>query len=461
MKFILNRQLVLENFAVDTGQIIKQTLTLNNPKFSEAQKMGRYTRGIDPVLYFYEEAEHRLICPRGAATQIYKICQTQGEAIEFIDARQTLELVTFNFTGELRPLQVPAVESCLKKDFGLLESPTGSGKTTMALYMIAQRSQPALIVVHTKELLNQWIDRIEQFLNIPKPQIGIIGSGKFKIGAKITVAMIQTLYKKTEQVADHIGNVIVDECHRCPSRTFTQALTAFSAKFMTGLTATIWRRDKLSNVIFWHVGDVTGRIDKLDLLASGNLCDAQVRWVETAFNTLTDTSEYYSQVLSELTEDYPRNRLICDTVENHQSPGIRLLLSDRKEHCQILHDTLLKENNMRSEILTGASSPKERDRIIQDLQQGRCTTLIATGQLIGEGFDLPGICAMFLTTPVKFSGRLIQYIGRALRPAPGKKKAVIFDFVDILNPVFEASARSRAFTYEQQNISIMKIPPPR
>lgn len=459
MKFILNRQLVLENFAVDTGQIIKQNLTLNNPKFSEAQKMGRYTRGIDPVLYFYEEADHRLICPRGAATQIYKICRTQGEAIEFIDARQTLEPVTFSFTGKLRPLQIPAVESCLKKDFGLLESPTGSGKTTMALYIIAKRRQPALIVVHTKELLNQWIDRIEQFLNIPKAEIGIIGSGKFTIGAKITVAMIQTLYKKTAQVADHIGNVIVDECHRCPSRTFTQALTAFDAKYMTGLTATIWRRDKLSNVIFWHIGDVTGRIDKLNLLASGNLCDAQVRWVETNFNTQTDTSDYYSKVLSELTEDYPRNRLICntvekDTVDNHQGTGIRLILSDRKEHCQTLHDTLLKENNIKSEILTGASSPKERDRIIQELQHGRCTTLIATGQLIGEGFDLPGISTLFLTTPVKFSGRLIQYIGRALRPAPGKKKAVIFDFVDILNPVFEASARSRALTYEQQNISI-------
>jgi superfamily II DNA or RNA helicase len=223
---------------------------------------------------------------------------------------------------------------------------------------------------------------------------------------------------------------------------------------MTGLTATIWRRDKLSNVVFWYVGDVTGRIDKQNLLASGNLCDAEVRWVETAFDTQTDTSDYYSRVLSELTEDYPRNRLICDTVESYQGTGIRLILSDRKEHCQILHDTLRKENNIKSEILTGASPPKERDRIIQDLQHGRCTTLIATGQLIGEGFDLPGICAMFLTTPVKFSGRLIQYIGRALRPAPGKKKAVIFDFVDILNPVFEASARSRAHTYAQQNISI-------
>jgi superfamily II DNA or RNA helicase len=452
MKFTLNSQLVLENFALETGQIIKQKLTLNNPKFSEANRMGRYTRGIDPMLYFYEESQDRLTCPRGAATQIFKICRHQGEDIEFIDERHTLEPVDFIFNGKLRPLQRTAVQNCLKKDFGLLESPTGSGKTTMVLYMIAQRMQPALIVVHTKELLNQWIDRIQQFLDIPKSEIGIIGAGKFKIGKKITISMIQTLYKKADEVADHIGYVVVDECHRCPSKTFTQALTAFSAKFMTGLTATTLRRDKLSEVIFWHIGDVTGHIDKNRLLAQGNLCDAEVHWVETSFNTLTDTREYYSKVLSELTEDYTRNRLICDTLKTYEQGGIRLILSDRKEHCKTLCNTMLTENNIQSEVLTGSTPQKERDRIIKDLKTDRCKTLIATGQLIGEGFDLPGIAAIFLTTPVKFSGRLIQYIGRTLRPAPGKKKAVIFDFVDILNPVFEASARSRSITYEQQNI---------
>jgi superfamily II DNA or RNA helicase len=233
MKFILNSRLVLENPARDTRQIIKQRLTLDNPKFLEAKRMGRYTRGIDPRLYFYEEFEDSLTCPRGAATQIYKICHDQGECIEFIDERRTLDPVDLRFHGELTPLQLPAVEDCLKRDFGLLESPTGSGKTIMAAYMIAKRKQPALIVVHTKELLNQWIDRIEQFLNIPKSEIGVIGSGKFKIGDKITVAMIQTLYKRVSEVVDHIGHVVVDECHRCPARTFTDALTVFSAKFMT------------------------------------------------------------------------------------------------------------------------------------------------------------------------------------------------------------------------------------
>ena len=127
-------------------------------------------------------------------------------------------------------------------------------------------------------------------------------------------------------------------------------------------------------------------------------------------------------------------------------------MSSRQPHCKILHDTLSRENSIQSEILTGATSSKERERIINDLQKGKCKYLIATGQLIGEGFDLPGISTMFLATPIKFSGRVIQYIGRALRPAPGKDKAVIFDFVDVLNPVFKSSAMSRLYTYKQQKI---------
>jgi superfamily II DNA or RNA helicase len=106
--------------------------------------------------------------------------------------------------------------------------------------------------------------------------------------------------------------------------------------------------------------------------------------------------------------------------------------------------------------LTGQTPTKKRAQIIQDLQSGECLYLVATGQLIGEGFDLAGISTLALATPIKFSGRLIQYIGRALRPAPGKDKAVILDFVDE-HPVFKYSAKSRMETYAGQNIKTKGI----
>ena len=453
MDFKLKDKLYLSGIQSGTRQAIKNKLNIDNPKYYEAKKMGRYTNGIEPELKFYEETGEELICPRGVATQIYKICQNQDEDIKVIDSRRTLDSVGFIFHGGLRPLQQPAVKNCLSKDFGLLEAPTGSGKTAMALYMIAERKQPALIVVHTKELLNQWVDRIGQFLKISREEIGIIGAGSFNIGKKITVAMIQTLHKNTDKVVPFIGYLILDECHRAPAMQYVKAIEKFDSKYMTGLTATPWRRDGLSKVIFWHIGDVTGSINKQDLLDNGNLCQAEVKWITTKFNTLINASENYSKALSALTEDYLRNRLICDTVANNNNTGISLILSDRKGHCKTLHETLSRENGIKSEVLTGATSKKERERIIQDLQHGRCKYLIATGQLIGEGFDLPGISTMFLATPIKFSGRVIQYVGRALRPAPGKDKAVIFDFVDVLNPVFKSSAMSRLYTYKQQKIT--------
>ena len=452
MDFELKNRLYLDGLKPKTRQEIKKMLTMDNPKYLEAEKMNRFTKDIELNLKFYEENQDTLICPRGAATQIYNLCQSHGEKIKIVDNRRLLNPVKITFHGELRPLQQTTVKQGLRRDFGLLESPTGAGKTIMALYMIAERKQPSLVVVHTKELLNQWLDRIEQFLDIPKGEIGIIGGGKFKIGQKITVGMIQTLHKRAAEVMPHIGYLILDECHRAPAMQYVKAIKEFDCKYMTGLTATPWRRDGLSKVIFWHIGDVTARIDKKDLLDNGNLCQAEVKWIKTKFNTLADASGNYSKALSELTEDYYRNRLIGDTVAKNKSTGISLILSDRREHCNELARVLSVENGIHTEVLTGATSKKERERIIQDLQQGKCRYLIATGQLVGEGFDLPEISTMFLTTPIKFSGRVIQYIGRALRPAPGKEKAIIFDFVDVLNPVFKASATSRVYTYQKQKI---------
>lgn len=453
MNFTLNSKAFLSKLNPATRQAVKRYLTMPNPEFSESIKRNRYTKGIDRDLKFYEESQAGLTCPRGCAATLYHLCERMGEDIQIIDHRRNLEPLNFSFAGELRPLQQQAVKGVLSRESGLLESPTGAGKTIMALYLIAQRKQPALIIVHTKELLNQWVSRIKTFLGIPRDGIGIIGGGKFSIGSRITVATVQSLYKRVDEVVPFIGHIVCDECHRAPSRIFTEAVNAFDSRYRLGLTATPWRRDGLSKVIFWTMGDVTGKIDKQDLVDQGNLCPAEVQWIKTEFNPSVDASEFYSKALSELTEDGPRNRLICQTVANNSGHGVSLILSDRKAHCDALQKILPDIHGIHAEVLTGSTSPKDRERIITALQDDECRYLIATGQLIGEGFDLPGISKVFLTTPVKFSGRLIQYIGRALRPAPGKDKAIIFDFVDIKNPIFQASAKSRKQTYQKERIA--------
>jgi len=271
------------------------------------------------------------------------------------DRRRTLPEVDFTFRGELRDFQKEAVEAMSTRDFGTLAAATGSGKTFVALELIARRQQPALIVVHTKELLEQWVDRIEKFLGIPAREVGIIGNGKKRIGEKISVALVQSLYKCAGEVAPHISHLVVDECHRCPSRTFLEAVTAFDCRYMTGLSATPWRRDQLSRLIWWHLGDKVHEVDAATLVEAGHVLQADVIWRETSFEPIHDPSEEYSRMLSELTQDPERNGLIADDVAQEaqgEALGVCLVLSDRVAHCRTLVD-LLEARGVTAAMLTG------------------------------------------------------------------------------------------------------------
>jgi superfamily II DNA or RNA helicase len=447
---ILSNRLILQDAPGNLVDEIRKRLTFDNPAYLENEKMGRWNGNTPATIRLYERSESSLIVPRGFIPQTIALIRQYNVRFQFEDRRQTLPPVDFTFKGELRPFQLEAVKAVLKKHFGTLVAPTGSGKTVMALAVIAGREQSALIIVHTRELLDQWVSRIESFLGIPKQQIGVIGGGKNRIGEKVTVALVQSLYKCASDVAPSIGFLIIDECHHAPSRTFTEAVTAFDSKYMLGLTATAWRRDRLSQFIFRYVGDVVHEIEKSGLIENGNVLPFEVVTKETSFQSSYDPSEEYTKMLSELCEDNERNRLIADTVKtNSRGRGISLVLTDRKEHCRRLR-TLLETRGIRAEILTGDLSTGERREIVDRMSRGKIKTVIATGQLLGEGFDCPALTTLFIATPIKFDGRLVQYLGRVLRPAPGKDKAVVFDFVDSRVGVLRASASARQRVYQGQ-----------
>lgn len=429
-------------------------LTVKNPKYTNLKRLNKPTRKTPQHLKFYNQEENNTVftIPRGASEEVYLTCKAAGENIQVVDDRLTLSNVAMEFKGVLRPFQEDATVKMLKASHGCLEASTGSGKTVMALYIITQRRQPALIIVHTRELLYQWVARVGQFIGIPEKDVGIIGDGKKRIGDKITIGMVQTLSKGPEEYAKCFGHLVVDECHRAPSTTFASVVSAFPAKFLLGLTATPYRRDGLGKVICFFLGEIKHRVQKGNLLDRGLLCDATVRWRETNFNTCRDASAEYSKVLSELTKDSDRNKLICRDVAMDSCNGLRLIVSDRKEHCRELKRILKLSYNIDSGLLVGGLSIKARDRVRECIRNKSVGVLICTGQLIGEGYDLPELETLFLTTPIKFSGRLIQYIGRILRPSPGKGTAVIYDYVDKKVGVLRASARARLNTYAEQQI---------
>ncbi|RJQ53554.1 MAG: DEAD/DEAH box helicase, partial [Desulfobacteraceae bacterium] len=330
MKITVSNQLELTGIPYHFRQAVCNRLTFDNPAHLEAVKMGRWTGNIPEVLRFYQDpGDGTLTIPRGFCRQLILMCRKNGIRYEIEDRRRALAKVQFNFTGILKLFQQQAVDAMLARDFGTLSAPTGSGKTVMALAIIAERRQPALIVVHTKELLNQWVERIGVFLGIPANEIGIIGNGKKSIGGRITVALVQSLYKVAGEVSPLIGHLVVDECHRAPSRTFTEAVTAFDCRYQLGLSATPWRRDKLSRLIFFHLGDVVHEVDREALQEAGDILRAEVITRETSFKPFSDPVTEYSTMLSELTEDPERNNLIAQDVaaEANNGGGIVLVLS--------------------------------------------------------------------------------------------------------------------------------------
>jgi superfamily II DNA or RNA helicase len=448
----IKNNLRLKNVPAVIREILIEKLQFLNPKWLENERLGRWNRGTPKILKFYDNVGRTgLWIPRGYIRHLINLCRRQGIQYHIDDQRRRLTPVKFTFNGRLKPFQQVAAKQMLAKDFGTLSSATGSGKTVMALYIITQRKQPAVIIVHTKDLATQWVERIETFLGIPSQAVGFIGSGEKVIGEKISVALVQSLYKCSEEVAEHIGFLLVDECHRCPSRTFTEAVTSFDSQYMLGLSATPYRRDNLSKLIFWHLGDMHHKVDKNALVKTGDVLAAEVILRKTNFKTRYDPVNEYSKMLAELTTDTERNILIASDVANETDKnfGICLVLSDRKAHCENLQALLRYRFKIESELLTGDLNTSDRQKVLERLNNRQVRVLIATGQLIGEGFDCKDLSTLFLTTPIKFSGRVIQYLGRVLRPAPGKTFARVFDYVDVHVDILKKAARARRNVYRR------------
>lgn len=461
MRIILSQSIRLPSPQQDLANDLKQKLTMMNPAWLDNERHGRWNKGVPKQLAFYHEDGGDLVIPRGYMRPLITVLRSYGLGIDIDDRRRRLPETEFTFHGTLKPFQEKAVAQVLTKHFGVLTAPTGAGKTVMMLAIIAQRKQPALIIVHTRDLALQWISRIHEFLGIDEKDVGFIGSGKFALGKQITVAMVQSLYKRVNDVAPYVGHLVVDECHRTPSRTFHEAVSEFDSFYMTGLSATPFRRDRLSKLIFWHLGDQAHMVDKQELVDHGHILEAEVIFRSTSFTSRTDATTHYIHLMGELVENQERNELIASDIaeESRKVKGVCLILSDRKSHCRAIQHLLTSLHGLDSVLLTGDIKHDERKAILCRLDNHEFDILIATSQLIGEGFDSKNLSTLFLIYPIRFSGRLLQYLGRILRPGLDKK-ARVFDYVDIHIGVLEAAARARQRVYNQGHGLTDDLPDP-
>ncbi len=431
---------------------LKEKFTIPNPAYASALRGGRRIYGIPRNLELYETASNGdMLLPRGCAQEIIDFCKNLEPGLPVAAKLTECEPVLFSFTGSLKPYQQKAVDVMRSTRSGVLNAPTGSGKTVIGLALVAERRQTALILVHTEDLLHQWMDRIEEFLGIPKEEIGVIsGRSKKWEGKQIAVGIVYSVGKITAELAPHYGHVLVDECHRTPGRTFTKVVSELHPLYLTGLSATPTRRDGLTKLIFWFVGPQRHAVSRQELIASNDLLNAEVHFRVTQFSTRLNASNEYAKVIRELTRDESRNQMIVADVLHVKSKesGTILILSDRTEHCDRLAE-MLKEKGVESTLLYGKLKKSVRENIPEQIASGEIKVLIATGQLIGEGFDAKQLTVLFLVTPIRFNGRLRQYIGRVLRIAEGKKRAVVYDYADMLVGQLKGSAIARKGIYKE------------
>ena len=439
MKLEIDNRLHLHGAPEKLAAQLCAQFTLDNPLFIAARKAGRYAGNLPPRLHFYERANGSLTLPRGAANSIMRRAREYGP-VEIEDNRLVLPEIDLAFRGNLRPYQQQACRGAMDSSMSVLEAGTGSGKTVMACAVIAARKQPTLILVHTKELLHQWRERIEQFLGV---DAGMIGDGKFEV-QPLTVGIVNTVRNRLDELVDRFGHVVVDECHRVPATLFTETVTAFPAKYLLGLSATPYRNDGMDSLIGWFVGEHRVRVDMKTLQQVGAVLRPKV--IERQTDFMYHYFDDYQDMINALVENPYRNESIAADIRQQTEQGrTTLVVSDRVAHLKRISELAAVKGGR---LLTGKTPKKERLAIVSDLNAGNVPVLYSTLSLIGEGFDAPVLDTLFLASPIRFRGRLKQVVGRVLRPAEGKTP-VIIDYIDSRVGLLSYQAKCRRRVYEQ------------
>lgn len=437
----LHNQVRLSREGMTTTLInfLKEELNFASTEFIIKKKIGKNTFGTERYFKFVEETENEVFVPRGFVGKLIRFCRENNIEYDFIDERKKQKAIPYLFNAQLRGHQQAAVESTAKKDLGVIVAPPGSGKTIVALKLISDKQQPALIIVHRKQLVEQWIERIETFLGIPKHEIGKIGQGKNKVENRITVATIQSLAKdidkeESKPILSAFGTIIVDECHHTPAETFRNTITKLQTFYLYGLTATPFRKYNDGKLIFIHLGEVIAEI-KTSEISTSKQAKIIIRNTEldVPFNSKTDKYETLSKIL---VHDSVRNKLILEDVKAEINKGKKVvIITERKEHIDSLYQYLKQSHEVIT--LSGEDSEINKNSKWKILKAGNYQALITTGQFFGEGTDLQDANCLFLVYPFSFEGKLIQYIGRVQR---SEVAPTIYDYrdikIDYLNKLF-------------------------
>ena len=443
---------------------LRRIASFRNPEFYSKQALRLSTYQTPRIISCADLTDDYLALPRGCEDAVTTLLKEKNVAYRFEDKTNHGRAISIHFNGVLRENQQEAVNALATNNTGVLSATTAFGKTVAAIGLIAEHSVNTLILVHTKALLDQWMQRLEQFLvidDVPVIEkgkhkknlspIGTLSSTGNKLHGIIDIALMQSCIADGDAkpfVKDY-GLVIADECHHVSAVNFEQILKAVNARYVYGLTATPIRKDGHQPIIFMQCGPIRYNADAKAQMRDQTFLRLLVPRF-TPFRPVNGEDLSFTKVAQQLAEDEYRNLFIVkDVIEALKEGRSPIILTSRTAHVEILAN-LLKPHCPNVITLVGSESTKEKRQKMDNLQSIPSTELlviVAIGKYVGEGFDYARLDTLFLVSPVAWKGIVAQYAGRLHREFDGKQDVQIYDYIDIRVPVCESMYRKRLKGY--------------
>jgi superfamily II DNA or RNA helicase len=446
--------ITIDNPSAELLTWCQQNLKLKNPEYDKKVRMHFWVGNTPQYLYLYEIHGDKLVLPFGVLRNILPMVNTDEIEMDLPVAEQ----IEYGCKVPLYDYQEKAVEEVYWKQYGILQSAAGSGKTQMGIALIAKHGKRALWLTHTIDLLRQSKDRARQYMG--EALLGTITEGKVNIGRGITFATVQTMCNlDLAQYKDMWDVIIVDECHRVAGTPtavsqFSKVLNSLAARHKYGLSATVHRSDGLIKATFALLGDVVYTVPTeavADKIMKVGICPIPTGISVSRGCLNTDGTLNYAKLISYLTESENRNRqIVGNIIVDRDKPS--LILSDRLGHLETLMAMLPVDMREDAVMVSGKMTTKkgkaEREQAIADMRTGAKKYLFATYSLAKEGLDVPRLERLYMATPQKDYAVITQAIGRIARTSKGKEDPVVYDFVDDIRYLIQAY-KKRCTTYRK------------
>jgi superfamily II DNA or RNA helicase len=415
----------------------KKLASFSNPKFFKAQGLRLSTNGIARFICLAELDSGYLCLPRGCWDDVKAICSEFGIALQVTDNRFVGQaLAGMTFVGSLRSAQSKAIDVLMQHDIGVLHAPTAFGKTVTAIGLIQRRGVNTLILVHNKQLVDQWQERLKAFTQ--GIGIGVYTGTKKKPTGQVDIATYQSLINRSDNSVHSLmkeyGQIIVDECHHLSAPQYEQVLSEAHAKYVVGVSATLERRDGHQPIIFMQAGRVRHTIKSDRNNQFAQVLDRRELTLEVPLHlSSNEPKPHISEIYRWLMLHPIRNATIVEGIQNEVAKGrVPIVLTERREHANIIAG-LLNDAGITHQILVGSMKKKQQAEVMSKLDSTQ--VVVATGRFVGEGFDLPRLDTLILALPVSWKGSLIQYVGRIQRDYKGKEEVKVIDYVDAKIPM--------------------------